>query len=249
MNRTPTESNGSPPRTLTGRSAQEISPCRDHPRGFSEQKWEDASNWTKKQLARTRNRKYRPDEKKPDQTVAKAKKRLASRFYQMKTGHCLTVQYLAWATRRPDATCWWCQYKIQTRVHLFKNCPQWKSQQKTLWAAVLEVTRKLPGPTRGRDRTSIAELLADQRCSQAVLTFLATTDVGRTSGPPVADEGEDAARGIGVGSEGTGGAGLGEEGGGGEVGEGLMRRRLFFFSFLLSLNFLCFSFVFTITGS
>ena len=53
--------------------------------------------------------------------------------------------------------------------------------------------RKLPGPTRCRDRTNIAELLADQRCSQAVLTFLATTDVGRTSGPPVADVNEDAA--------------------------------------------------------
>jgi len=48
-------------------------------------------------------------------------------------------------------------------------------------------------PTRGRDRTSTAELLADERCSQAVLEFLATTDVGRTSGPPVADEDEDAA--------------------------------------------------------
>jgi len=115
----------------------------------------------------------------------------------MKTGHCLTGQYLAWTTRRPDATCWWCQYKSQTRQHLFKNCPQWKSQQKTLWATVLEETRKLPGPTRSRDRTNVAELLAellaDQRCSQAVLTFLATTDVGRTSGPPVADENEDAA--------------------------------------------------------
>ena len=38
------------------------------------------------------------------------------------------------------------------------------------------------GPTRGRDRTSIAELLADERCSQALLQFFATTDVGRTSG-------------------------------------------------------------------
>ena len=183
-NRTPTESNGFPPRTLTGRSARESFPCRDHSpaskRGFSEQKREDASNWAKKQLARIRNRKYHPDEKKPDQTVAKAKKRLASRFYQMKTGHCLTGQYLAWTTRRPDATCWWCQYKIQTREHLFKNRPQWKSQQKILWATVLETTRKLPGPTQSRDRTNIAELLADQRCSQEILTFIATTDVGRT---------------------------------------------------------------------
>jgi len=61
------------------------------------------------------------------------------------------------------------------------------------WATVLEESRELPGPTRGRDRSSIAELLADEWCSQAVLEFLATTDVGRTSGPPVADEDEYAA--------------------------------------------------------
>jgi len=74
-------------------------------RGFSEQKWADAKGWTRKQLARTRNRKYRPYERqKPDPTVAKANKRLASRFYQLKSGHCLTGQYLAWTTRRPDAT-------------------------------------------------------------------------------------------------------------------------------------------------
>jgi len=56
--------------------------------------------------------------------VAKGNKRLVSRFYQFKTGHCLTGQYLSWTTRRPDATCWWCQYSIQTREHLYKNCPQ-----------------------------------------------------------------------------------------------------------------------------
>jgi len=97
------------------------------------------------------------------------------------------------STTNPDGTVTErCQHKIQTREHLFKNCPQWKSQQKTLWATVLEETRKLPGPLRGWDRTSIAELLADERCSQAVLDSLATTDVGRTSGPLVASEEEDA---------------------------------------------------------
>ena len=161
---------------------------------FSEQKWAEAKGWARKQLARTGNRKYRPCEKqKPDPTVAKANKRLASRFYQFKTGHFLTGQYLAWTTRRPDATCWWCQYSIQTREHLLKNCPQWRSQQKTLWTSVLEEAKQLPGPTRGRDRTSIAELLADERCSQAVLDFLANTDVGRTSGSPVAGEEDEAA--------------------------------------------------------
>jgi len=51
-----------------------------------------------------------------------------------------------------------------------------------LWTTILKETNKLPGCTRRRDRTSIAELLADERCSQAVLQFLATTDVGWTSG-------------------------------------------------------------------
>jgi len=85
------------------------------------------------------------------------------------------------------------QYSIQTREHLFKNCPKWKSHQKTPWATVLGEISKLVGPTRGRDRTNIAELLADERCSQAVLDFLATTDVGRTAAPPVANKEDDAA--------------------------------------------------------
>ena len=190
--------NGSRPRTRTARSPREPPLCRGpsptSSGGFSEKKWQDAKGWARRKLARTSNRKYWPiDKQKPDATVAKANKRLASRFYQLKTGHCLTGQYLTWTTRRPDATCWWCQYKIQTREHLFKNCPQWKSQQKTLWATVLEETHKLPGPLLGRDRTSIAELLTDERSSQAVLDFLATTDVGRASGLPVASEEEDAA--------------------------------------------------------
>ena len=46
------------------------------------------------------------------------------------------------------------------------------------------------GPNRGRDRTKIAELFTDERCSQAIPDFLTTTDVGRTAGPPVAEEGE-----------------------------------------------------------
>jgi len=77
------------------------------------------------------------------------------------------------------------QYKIQTREHLFKYCPQWESQQKTLWTT--EETAPGQGPH------SIAELLADERCSQAVLDFLATTDVGRTSGPTVAADEDGAA--------------------------------------------------------
>jgi len=34
-------------------------------------------------------------------------KRLASRYYQLKTGHCLTGQYLHWMKSRPTARFWW----------------------------------------------------------------------------------------------------------------------------------------------
>ena len=43
---------------------------------------------------RTSKAKYRmPVSQKPDGAVASSSKRLASRFYQIKTGHCLTGQY------------------------------------------------------------------------------------------------------------------------------------------------------------
>jgi len=51
-------------------------------------------------------------------------------------------------------------------------CPEWKAQQKILWAEV----RKETG--RGKDRWKIRNLLADERCGRAVLDFLSTTDVG-----------------------------------------------------------------------
>jgi hypothetical protein len=102
---------------------------------------------------------------KPDPAPAKTNKRLAAWFYQLKTGHCLTGQCLKWTKNRPTAKCWWGQYKTQTREHLFKNCPQWKHQQKILWAA----GRKETG--RGKDRFKIRDLFADERCSQVILDF------------------------------------------------------------------------------
>ena len=53
-------------------------------------------------------------------------------FYQIKTGHCLTGQYLNWTKNRPTPQCWWYRYPNQIREHLFKVCPEWKAQQKNL---------------------------------------------------------------------------------------------------------------------
>jgi len=140
-------------------------------REISEKKWIEARQWAG---GRTSKRKYRmPKNQRPDGTVAGSAKRLASRYYQLKTGHARTGQYLYWAKVRPDAQCWWCKCPSQTRDHLFKVCPEWKMQQKILWAEVLKETK------RWKSRWTVRDLLADGRCRRAVLGFLSSTDVGR----------------------------------------------------------------------
>jgi len=111
----------------------------------------------------------------PDPAPAKARKDIASRYYQLKTGRALTGMYLKWIGSREDDTCRWCHRpgSTQTREHLFKTCTAWRRQQKVLWKEVRLQTR------RGRDRFRIADLFADERCTEAILTFLETTDVGR----------------------------------------------------------------------
>jgi len=140
-------------------------------REISTKKWDEARQWAGKRILA---KKYRmPRKQQPDKTVAGRNKRVAARFYQIKTGHCLTGQYLEWTKNRASAQCWWCSCRKQTREHVFKNCRRWKEQQKVLWKEAWKETG------RGKSRLAIRDLLADDRCSRAVLDFLATTEIGR----------------------------------------------------------------------
>ena len=87
-----------------------------------------------------------PKSQKPNGTAAGSAKRLASRFNQLKMGHCLTGEYLHWSKSHPMPQCWWCRCPKQTRDHLLKRCPRWKEEQKVLWQKVEEETG------RGRER-------------------------------------------------------------------------------------------------
>jgi ribonuclease HI len=140
-------------------------------REISEKKWMEARQWAG---GRTSKQKYKmPKSQKPDSTVAGSAKRLASRFYQLKTGHCLTGEYLHWTKSRPTPQCWWCRCPKQTRHHLLKRCPKWKKEQKDLWEEVWKKTG------RGRERWKVHELFAESECSQSILDFLSSTDVGK----------------------------------------------------------------------
>jgi hypothetical protein len=68
-------------------------------REISEKKWAEARQWAG---GRITSKKYKmPCKQRTDKTVAGSSKRHASRFYQLKTGHCLTGQYLNWTKSRP----------------------------------------------------------------------------------------------------------------------------------------------------
>jgi hypothetical protein len=122
-----------------------------------------------------------PKELRLSKIVDRSAKRLAGRFYQLNTGHCLTGQYLQWTKSRSAAKCEWCFYKTQTREHLLKNCPRWEPQQKILWAEV----RKATGG--GRNRFKIRDLFGEERCTRPILDFLRSTEVGRRTGPKGAE--------------------------------------------------------------
>jgi hypothetical protein len=104
-------------------------------------------------------------------------KSLAARFYRLKSGHAPTGTYLKRFGHREDDKCWWCRGgTLQTREHLFRHCSRWKDQQKALWKAVGKAT----GWKAGRCRhVQISELFSMEKCDQAVMDFLAATDVGK----------------------------------------------------------------------
>jgi len=91
---------------------------------ISENKWAEARSWAGGRISKAKHRMAKSQ--KPDSVVADSTKRLASRFYQLKTGHARIGQYLHWAKVRPDAQCWWCKCPSQTRDHLFKVRPEWE---------------------------------------------------------------------------------------------------------------------------
>jgi hypothetical protein len=104
-------------------------------------------------------------------------KPLSTRFYRLKSGHAPTGVYLKRFGHQEDDKCWWCGgTTTQTREHLFRHCSRWKVQQTVLWKAVGKAT----GWKAGRCRhVQVSELFSMEKCDQAVMDFLAATDVGK----------------------------------------------------------------------
>jgi hypothetical protein len=136
-------------------------------------KWRRSDEWFEAKCKCKKH--YHLDKQhKPNRTITKTEKSTAQIFYQLKVGHALIGPHLKRIKKAEDDKCWWCTREVaQSREHLFKHCKQWRKPQNALWQAVKEASG------RGKSNTSMKNLFGDRRCSEAVIQFLRSTEVGR----------------------------------------------------------------------
>ena len=73
--------------------------------------------------------------------LRRAPKEVASRFFQLASGHAMIAPFLKEKFGWVDSdSCWWCSGGRQSREHLFKECNTWKDEIRTLWKEAGEIS-------------------------------------------------------------------------------------------------------------
>ena len=66
-------------------------------------------------------------------SLSKVPKEVASRYFQLASGHAMTAPFLKDKFKWIDSdSCWWCGGGMQNRGHLFKECRTWKEEIRLL---------------------------------------------------------------------------------------------------------------------
>lgn len=107
--------------------------------------------------------------------VENAKKSVAARYLQIKSGHAVTGVHLLRIGRVQDARCWWCGDSRQTVAHLMLECRKLRRERDAMLRSLS--TDKLTISSR-RDRTDL-EVLFKEGATTAVLRFIENTQVGQ----------------------------------------------------------------------
>ena len=108
--------------------------------------------------------------------LSKTPKELASRFFQLLSGHAAVAEHLVRIGQAESETCFWCgSGERQTRYHLFVKCRRWMPEIKELW-------QKVRTDTGWGGAPSIRRLFGDERNAKAILHFLEKTKVGKMPG-------------------------------------------------------------------
>ena len=101
--------------------------------------------------------------------LGKSRKELASRYYQLMSGHASVAEHLQRIGQADSDKCFWCgSGAVQTRYHLFVVCRRWTPEIRRLWQRVRAETGCGGAP-------SIRKLFGDERNVKAILEFLEKT--------------------------------------------------------------------------
>ncbi|OJD27703.1 hypothetical protein ACJ73_00913 [Blastomyces percursus] len=112
-----------------------------------------------------------------DPEAAQAPKRVARLYYQFKTGHAPTAEYLHRIGARGSPRCGECSDGHETVAHLLFNCRQWRRQREALFKALDEAKVIRPGPT---EEAPEARLFADRKATKALLEYIGAITAQRS---------------------------------------------------------------------
>jgi hypothetical protein len=118
-----------------------------------------------------------------DKHVKDARKSVASRYLQLKSGHAITGTHLLRIGKVQDARCWWCSSSRQTVKHLLLECRKWRRERATM---IRKLSTKNITIRETPDQRNV-RILFEHKATVDVLEFIETTEVGKR---PVAESDE-----------------------------------------------------------
>lgn len=107
--------------------------------------------------------------------IANAKKSVAARYLQFKSGHAITGVHLLRIGKVEDAQCWWCGESNQTVAHLLLRCRRWRRQRDSMMRGMRAERVFI---SARRDSADLDSLFGEG-ATKGVLRFIGNTEVGR----------------------------------------------------------------------
>jgi hypothetical protein len=107
--------------------------------------------------------------------IKDAKKSVAARYLQLKSGHTITGAHLMRIGKVADARCWWCKRSGQAVARLFLECRKWRTERETI-TGKLRTKGIATSETTGR--RNVKNLFGDNAAVD-VPEFIEKTEVGK----------------------------------------------------------------------
>ena len=107
--------------------------------------------------------------------IKDARKSVAARYLQLKSGHAVTGAHLMRIGKVVDARCWWCKRSGQTVAHLFLECRKWRTERETM---IRKLRDKEVATIETTGRRNVKTLFEDNAVVE-VLEFIEKTEVGK----------------------------------------------------------------------